>query len=107
MAKTTKSRKVTIVGYVDPIDEDDSDAGIVISTDDDEEYLVHLDRQGRRLLDLIGEEVKVHGSVTRTDDGEDKISINKFEVIDFEEIDGDELYYPGDDSPSRMDRYDM
>jgi hypothetical protein len=98
---------MTIVGYVDPIDEDNHDAGIVISTDDDEEFLVHLDRQGRKLLDLIGEEVKVHGTVTHTDDGEDQITITKFEIIDFEEDYEDDLYYPDDDSPDRMDRYDM
>ena len=107
MAKSPKSRRVTIVGYIDPVDEDDHDAGIVISTDDDEAYLVHLNKQGRKLSDLIGEEVKVHGTVTQTDDGEDEISITRFEVIDFEETYDDGLYYPYDDSPDRLDRWDM
>lgn len=102
MAKTSKSRQVTIVGYVDPIDEDDHDAGIIISTDDDEEYLVYLNKQGRKLIDLIGEEVKVHGTVSKTDDGDDQISITKFEVIDFEETDEDDFYYDDD----AMERYD-
>ena len=97
MTKPTKNRQVTIVGYVDPIDEDDHDAGIVISTEDDEEYLVYLNKQGRKLLDLIGEEVKVHGTVTQTEDGEIQISIAKFEILDFEETDEEDLYYPDQD----------
>ena len=103
MANTNKKRQVTIVGYIDPIEEHDHDAGLIISTDDDEEYLVHMNKQGRKLIDLIGEEVKVHGTVTRTEDGEDQISVTKFEVIDFEESYEDDLYYPDDDALERFD----
>ena len=109
MAKATKNRQMTIVGYVDPMDEDDHDTGIVISTDDDEEYMVYLNKQGRKLLDLIGEEVKVHGTVKQTEDGENQITITKFEILDFEETDEDDededSYYPDDDFLQGYDTY--
>ena len=92
MTKTTKNSQVTIVGYVDTIDEDDQEAGIIISTDDNEEYLVDLNKQGRKLLDLIGEEVKVHGAVTQTEGGENRISVTKFEVLDYKETSLEHLF---------------
>ena len=105
MAKPNKRNKPeTIVGYVDPIDEDDHDAGIIISTEDNEEYLVDLNKQGRKLLDLIGEEVKVHGAVTQTEGGENRISVTKFEVLDFKETSEEDLYYPDYDV---LERFDM
>jgi len=103
MAKTTKNRQVTIVGYVDPIDEDNHDAGIIISTNDNEEYLVDLNKQGWKLLDLIGEEVKVQGAVTQTEDGENRISVTKFEVLDYKETNEEDLYYPDHDVLERFD----
>ena len=104
MSKPTKNRQVTIVGYVDPVDGDDHKSGIIISTNDNEEYLVDLNKQGRKLLDLIGEEVKIHGSVTQTEGGENRISITKFEVLDFKEADEADLYYPDYDA---LERYDL
>ena len=104
MTKTTKNRQVTIVGYVDPVDGDDHKSGIIISTNDNEEYLVDLNKQGRKLLGLIGEEVKVHGAVTQTEDGENRISVTKFEVLDFKETSEEDLYYPDYDV---LERFDM
>ena len=103
MAKTIKNRQVTIVGYVDPIDKDNHDAGIIISTNDNEEYLIDLNLQGRKLLDLIGEEVKVHGAVTQTEGGENRISVAKFEVLDYKETYEEDLYYPDYDVLERFD----
>ena len=95
MANTSKrNRPEKIVGYVDPIDGNDHDAGIIISTDDNEEYLVALNKQGRKLLDLIGEKVKAQGAVTQAEDGENRISVTKFEVLDYKEADEEDLYYP-------------
>ncbi len=104
MAKTNKGNTpVTIVGYVDHIDEDDPEAGIIISTEDDKTYLVELNRQGRRLLNLIGEQVKAKGTVTQTEDGENRIFINKLDVLEWEETYEDDPYDEPDDY---FDRYD-
>jgi hypothetical protein len=104
MAKTIrKNTLVTIVGYVDHMDEDDPEAGIIISTEDDKAYRVDLNRQGRRLLNLIGEQVKAQGTVTQTEDGENRISITKLEVLEWEETYEDDSYDEPDDY---FDRYD-
>ena len=55
---------VTLVGYIDPIKEKSKEAGIVLTTDDEEAYLVELNREGKRLMNLIGEKVQVSGTVT-------------------------------------------
>ena len=105
MAKPSKrNRPVTIVGYIDPIDKNDHKSGIIISTNDNEEYLVDLNKQGRKLLDLIGEEVKIHGYVAQTEGGENRISITKFEVLDYKETSEEDLYYPDYDV---LERFDM
>ena len=103
MAKATKNRQATIVGYVDPIDEDDSEAGVVISTDNDEEYFVDENKQSRRLLNLIGEKIRAQGTVTQTEDGENRIFINSFEVLEYEETSEDDDFSEPD---TYFDRYE-
>ena len=104
MAKISKENiPETIVGYVDPIDDDDPDAGVLISTQDHETYLVDLNKQGRRLLNLIGEKVQAQGTVTQTEDGENRISISRLEVLEWEESYEDDSYGEPDDY---FDRYD-
>lgn len=98
-----KNKTITITGYVDPVDEDDSEAGVVISTDDDEEYLVDQNKQGRRLLNLLGEKVKAQGTVTQMEDGENQISITAFEVLEYEETSEDDDYSEPD---AYFDRYE-
>jgi len=108
MAKPSKrNRPVTIVGYIDPIDKNDQEAGIIISTEYDEEYLVDLNKQGRNLLDLIGEKVKAQGAVTQTKDGENRISVAKFEVLDYEETYADDAYYQDDEDFEDYDYYTL
>ena len=75
---------VTIVGYLDPIDEKKKEAGILITTDD-EDFIVELDKEGKRLMNLIGEKVQVKGTVTKTKGGKSRIIVNTFEVIEWQE----------------------
>jgi len=105
MGKKTnlKNKTITITGFVDPVDEDDSESGVVISTDNDEEYLVDQNKQGRRLLNLLGERIKAEGTVTRTEDGENQISITAFEVLEYEETSEDDDYSEPD---TYFDRYE-
>ena len=101
--ETHKNKTATIVGYVDPIDEDDSEAGVVISTDNDEEYLVDPNKQGRRLLNLLGEKIRAQGTVAQTEDGENQISITAFEVLEYQETSEDDDYSEPD---TYFDRYE-
>lgn len=94
MAKTAKAGKIArVVGFVDLIDEYDDEAGIKISTDEDEEYVVEMNRQGRRLADYMGEEVEVFGTVTEDKDGTLSMSVTKFEVLEYDEEEEDSFSY--------------
>ncbi len=93
MSKGNKPNKTkTIVGYVDMINEDDEDAGIVITTEDDV-YLVEMNKAGRRLMDVIGEKVQAIGAIADDDEYDYRISVSKFEIIEYDEDDED---YDGD-----------
>ncbi len=86
MAKINKRNgPVTIIGYVDLIDEDDAGAGIIISTEDHEAYRADPNEQGQRLMNLIGEKIQAQGAVTQTEDGENRISVTKFEILEWQE----------------------
>ena len=85
MSNGNKPKKIkTIVGYVDWIDEDDRNAGILISTED-EVYLVEMDKAGKKLMDAAGEKVQVTGAVADDHDYDYRISISEFEIIEFDE----------------------
>lgn len=92
MKKAKKPQKeVTLVGFVSPIEEDDTVVGIEISTDDDN-YLVELNKQGKKLFNHLDEDVEVKGIVTKDEDDNYKITVNSFEVLETEddEIDNDD-----------------
>jgi hypothetical protein len=86
-------KEVTIVGVVEEI-EDESGGGVIIATDDDD-YLVELDKQGKRLSQEVDMDVEVTGIVTKDEEGTKRISVTKFEVL--ESDDDDEIYYGDDD----------
>jgi len=45
-----RSRKeISLIGFVDPLDDDDDDTGVKISTDNDE-YIVEMNLTGKKLL---------------------------------------------------------
>ncbi|HUV50984.1 MAG TPA: hypothetical protein VMW78_08205 [Anaerolineae bacterium] len=91
MKKAKKPQKeVTLVGFVSPIEEDDTVVGIEISTDDDD-YLVEPNKQGKSLFNHLDEEVEVKGIVTKDEDDNYKITVTSFEVLETEddEIDDD------------------
>ena len=85
MTEKSTNKPVTIVGYVDPVDENDRGAGIIITTGDGDEFIVELDKEGMRLMNMIGEQVQVSGIVKRTKRGEEWIRVNKFKVLEYEE----------------------
>ena len=85
MAEKNMNKPITIVGYVDAVDEDDKQAGIIITTNDDDEFLVELNKEGKRLMNMIGEQVQVSGLVKKIKSGEDRITVSKFEVLEYQE----------------------
>ena len=70
-------------------------------------YLVDLNKKSRNLLDLIGEKVKAQGAVTQTKDGGNRISVTKFEVLDYEETYEADAYYQDDEDFEDYDYYTL
>ncbi len=91
--KVIPMEKETILsGYVEEIDLGKGRSGIIID-DGDDEYVVLMDRIGRRLLDYVDEEVEAYGTVTRKD-GDLVLKVSRFEPLDYyddEDLDFGEL----------------
>jgi hypothetical protein len=91
-------KEITIIGVVEEI-EDESGDGVIIATDDDD-YVVELNKQGKRLSQEVDMDVEVTGIVTKDGDGTKRISVTKFEVLESDDDDDDEIYYGDDDDES-------
>ena len=97
--------EVTITGYVEEYDSIEDGMGILISADDDENYVVELNKMGKKLLSCLDEKVKATGMVSLDRDGLKYITVNSFKV--FETPDN---YYDNDEDDGfydeKYDRYD-
>ena len=88
-------QEMTITGFVDELDFDQNDlVGVQISTQD-HDYLVEYNSIGRKLLYLIGEEVVATGVAGQDDDGNRRIRISDFHILEY-----------GDDHDDRVDNVD-
>jgi hypothetical protein len=74
-------KEITLNGYVEEIDLGNGRSGIIID-DGNDEYVVVMDKIGRRLLDHVEEEVELHGTVTRKD-GDLLLKVAAFEPVDY------------------------
>ncbi|MDZ7580077.1 MAG: hypothetical protein U5R30_05500 [Deltaproteobacteria bacterium] len=69
MKREKDSREeITLIGFVDPLDDDDDNTGVKISTDEDE-YIVEMNRTGKKLLNMIDEEIQATGRVSVDSNG--------------------------------------
>jgi hypothetical protein len=100
MAKGTeeKTKEVTISGWIEEIELEDGNTGVFIN-DGDEEYYVVMDKQGKRLLDYVDEEVSATGLLSKKH-GELSIKITHFELVDDDSEDED---YNDDDDDGHWD----
>jgi hypothetical protein len=83
MAKKALSvEKETILnGYVEEIELEDGESGIIID-DGDEEYYVVMDKIGKRLLQYLDEEIEAVGIISRNED-ELTFKVSRFKVVDY------------------------
>ena len=93
-AKHTE-KEITIVGVVEEYEEEE-DTGLIIATDDDD-YVVELNKQGKRLSQEVGMDVEATGFVTKNGDGTKRITVTKFEAFESDDDDEDEMFYDDDD----------
>jgi hypothetical protein len=94
-------KEITIVGVVEELEEE-GDTGLIIATDDDD-YVVELNKQGKRLSQEVDMDVEVTGFVTKNGDGTKRITVTRFEVLEFDDDDDDETYYDDDDDETYYD----
>ena len=96
------AREMTITGFVEEFDSVEDGVGILISGDDEENYVVELNKNGKKLSSFLDEKVKVTGVVTKDRDGLKYIDISSFDV--FEDT---EDYYDRDDDDRFYDDKDL
>ena len=95
-------KEITIVGVVED-NEEAGGTGVIIATDDDD-YVVELNKQGKRLAQEVAMDVEVTGFVTKNGDGTKRITVTDFEVLESDdEDDEDEMYYGDDDDETYDD----
>ena len=87
--KKPTHEETTIIGFVDPLDDDDDSSGVMISTEN-EEYVVDMNTVGEKLLQMIDEEVQVTGRVSIAKDGTKSISVRHFDYAPFSGEDADD-----------------
>jgi hypothetical protein len=102
----TENKEVQLFGIINSLewDKNDNILSIEISTEE-EDYVVEPDDIGKDLFDCVGEEVEVTGIVTKGKDGENRIKVVAFEVLDYDEDDDDDDYYDDDDEDDDDDEY--
>jgi hypothetical protein len=81
----------TIRGTVTAAKWDDEDAvtGVMIVTDDDEEYFVALKDTGKELLDLVDAEVELTGTISKKG-GIQQIVVKDYKEVEFADSDDGE-----------------
>ena len=85
-----KSMETTINGYVEEVELEDGNSGVLIN-DGDEDFYVVMDKIGKRLLDHVDEEVEVTGRVSKKK-GELVIKVIQFNLLDEEgDFDDDDM----------------
>ena len=62
MSKEKKDgvKEITIDGYVEEIELEDGNTGLQVATED-REFLIEMDKAGKKLFDFVDEEVEVTG----------------------------------------------
>lgn len=97
MAKVAeeKTKETSISGWVEEVELEDGNTGILIN-DGEEDYYVVMDKQGKKLLDHVDEEVEVTGLVSKKH-GELSIKIIHFELLGDDDEEEDDDDYGDDD----------
>jgi hypothetical protein len=76
-----KEDLTTIEGFVEEVDSENGNTGLVIF-DGDKDYHVVLDKKGRKLENHLGDEVEVSGILSEQD-GELWLKVTYFQLVDY------------------------
>jgi hypothetical protein len=86
--KKDTRQEITLIGFVDPLDDDDDNTGVKISTDEDE-YIVEMNLNGKKLLNMIDEEIQATGRVSVDLNGAKIFDVTYFDYAPYDESDED------------------
>jgi len=97
--RKAEPKETVITGLVEEVALENGSTGVQLD-DGDDVYLVLMDRQGKRLLDCIDEEVEVRGIVSMQDDRH-RIKIRHLRLLnDYRDLDDEpEFFRDGSDDP--------
>ena len=84
--------KRSFIGFVSEYYLDDGSKGIVLISEDGDEFFVIPDEKGKKLKGYIDEEIVVTGIVTTDDTGNAYISIRGYETLEYDDDEFDEEY---------------
>ena len=83
---SNKEKKITINGYLEEVELEDGNSGVVINDGEDDYYVV-MDKTGKKLLDHIDEEVELTGVLSKNR-GELMIAVTHYHLVDdYEDMD--------------------
>jgi hypothetical protein len=88
--KQQAEEMITINGFVEEIEWEDGDRGLVIY-DGENDYSIKMDQTGKMLFDHIDDEVEITGTVSMQD-GDWVLSVDHFLVVDYYDDRDDEDY---------------
>jgi hypothetical protein len=84
-----RSRKeISLIGFADPLDDDDANTGIKISTDNDE-YILEMNLTGKKRLNMIDEVIQATGRVSLDSNGAKIFDVTNFDYAPYDEGDED------------------
>jgi len=86
--KKDSREEITLIGFVDPLDDDDDNTGVKISTDNDE-YIVEMNLTGKKLLNMIDEEIQATGRISVDTNGAKTLDVTYFDYVPYDENDED------------------
>ncbi len=93
-ARKTEPKETVITGLVEEVELENGNIGVQLD-DGDDIYRVLMDRQGKKLLDCIDEEVEVRGVVSVRDD-QQQIKIRHFRLINDYRDDDESDFFSSD-----------
>jgi hypothetical protein len=105
MAKgKTGGRQITVTGFVEEYEDDEGNYGLLLDASS-EDYIIEIDKVGKQLRKLVGEEVEVTGIVIKDHDDFRHLRVEQFELLesddDYEDRydvdDDDRVDYESDD----------
>jgi hypothetical protein len=98
--KINAPREMTVTGFVEEFDSTGEGIGLMIATGEDN-YLVNLNKNGKKLFDALDRKISVTGRVERDREGILRMTVTEFRIPEENVERFDDLDSDGDDEDFR------